>query len=116
MIFARNTEEYRSLLEVTVGIIALGCPFRGTKMNFVANIIASCMALAGSHRGIVKDLGYDSVALQDKRKELCRIIKSYFIPVYCFFELYSTDIGRRFGFPGILRGTVSIPKLMEKLE
>lgn len=77
-------------------------------MYSIANIVALCLGLAGSHRGIIKDLWYNSVALQDKREELCKIQDVYSIPACCFFEAYKTDLGR------ITQVEVSVFKLTGK--
>lgn len=77
-------------------------------MQLLAIFGAYCMSLAGSDRGIIRDLVYDNGALKDRLHEFCLIRDRYSIPACCFFELYKTDYGRRFGLPGMVRGTVSI--------
>lgn len=92
----------------TVGFIALGSPFQGTKMQPIANRFAQAMVLAGSHRGILQDLAYGNVNLRDRVQELCRLRDRTFLPTCCFFELRETDYGRRFGVPGLFRGMVGL--------
>lgn len=75
-------------------------------MHSMAKFAARFMSWAGSHRGILRDLGYDDQTLRDKLQEFCRLQQSMSIPVCCFFELYETDYGRRFGLPGLFRGMV----------
>lgn len=108
LLHAELSEELRYLLQATIGVVALGTPFRGTKMQFIAKFGAYFMSLLGSDRGILRDLIYNNDILKDRLHEFCLIRDRYSIPACCFFELYKTDYGRRFGLPGVLRGTVRI--------
>ncbi|RKK62252.1 hypothetical protein BFJ66_g1057 [Fusarium oxysporum f. sp. cepae] len=106
LLFADREDEFRYLPRHTSGFIALGSPFRGTKMHGVANFVARLLFLVGSHRGVLEALGYDNQLLRDKLQEFCRLRESTSIPTCCFFEAYDTDYGRRFGVPGLFRGMV----------
>ncbi|EXL45101.1 hypothetical protein FOCG_13864 [Fusarium oxysporum f. sp. radicis-lycopersici 26381] len=106
LLFADREDEFRYLPRHTSGFIALGSPFRGTKMHGVANFVARLLFLVGSHRGVLEALGYDNQLLRDKLQEFCRLRESTSIPTCCFFEAYDTDYGRRFGLPGLFRGMV----------
>ncbi|KAH8742574.1 Alpha/Beta hydrolase protein [Diaporthe sp. PMI_573] len=106
LLFADREDKFRYLPRCTSGFVALGSPFRGTRMHGVANFVASLMFLAGSHRGVLKALGYDNQLLRDKLQEFCRLREHRSIPTCCFFEAYETDYGRRFGLPGLFRGMV----------
>ena len=75
-------------------------------MQNIADVIAQFMVLAGSHRGIIKDLSIDNPSLTDRLQEFCRLRDTMSIPACCFFELYKTDYGRRFGIPGLFGGMV----------
>ena len=75
-------------------------------MQNVADILARLMVFAGSHRGVIKDLAYDSKVLTDKLRDLCRLRDDMFLPIHCFFESYATDYGRRFGVNGLFREMV----------
>jgi hypothetical protein len=90
-----------------VGFVALGSPFRGTKMQGIADLAVQFMVLAGSHRGIITDLSFDNPHLRDRLQEFCQLQDMQQITC-CFFETYSTDYGRRFRLPGLFRGMVSI--------
>lgn len=76
-------------------------------MQNIADRFAQSMVLAGSHRGIIKDLAFDNPTLRDRLQELCRLRDTMSIPAWCYFEFYRTDYGRRFGIPGLFRGMVS---------
>ncbi len=108
LLFAENEAEFRYIAEQTAGLVALGCPFRGTKMQSIADVVAKLMMLSGAHWGILRDLAYDNAVLRDKLDAFCRLQKRTSMLACCFFELYSTDYGRRFGLPGWFRGMVSI--------
>ncbi len=90
----------------TVGLIFLGTPFRGSKMQFIADLIAQIMQPVGSYRGIIKDLAYDGVTLWDKLHSFCRLRNKLSTPVSCFYELYETDCGRRLGIGRVFKGMV----------
>jgi tetratricopeptide (TPR) repeat protein len=98
--------KYLYLLQATKGFVALGAPFRGTKMQPLASFCASCMSLVGADGGVIRDLVYDNDTLRDLLHEFCQIRDRYLIPACCFFELYETDYGKRFGLPGLFRGRV----------
>jgi hypothetical protein len=53
------------------------------------------MALAGSHKGIIKSLNYDDPTLREKLHLLCQLRERMSIPTSCFFELYETDYGKK---------------------
>jgi hypothetical protein len=80
-------------------------------MQKFADTLAQTMVLAGSSRGIIKDLDYDNTTLADQLQEFCRLRDALSIPVCCFFELFKTDYGKRFGIPGMVRGMVCTPKV-----
>ncbi len=102
--------EFKYLPGLTVGFVALGTPFSGTKMLSLADKVAQVMVLAGSHRGIIEDLAFGSTTLRDKLREFCTLEDTKSIPMYCFFEFYKSDYGRRFGIPGLFQGMVCINK------
>jgi hypothetical protein len=73
-------------------------------MKKFADTLAQIMVLAGSSRGITKDLGCNNTTLADQLQEFCRLRYAMSIPVCCFFELLKTNYGRRFGVPLMVRG------------
>lgn len=106
LLFADDESDFRYLPRRTAGFVALGSPFSGTKMQSLANVAARLLSPVGSHRGVLDMLGYENPLLRDKLREFCRLLKTISIPIFCFFEAFDTDYGRRFGIPGIFRGTV----------
>lgn len=77
-------------------------------MQSIPDIIARFMVLANSHQGIIRDLVYGSDTLRDQLDALCQLINTLSIPTCCFFELYATDYGIRFGCPGYIKGMVCL--------
>ncbi len=96
---------YGDLAKNTVGFIALGSPFRGTKMQGLADRAAQLMVLAGSHKGILDELAFGNTTLRDKLHEFCQA-QDLTSVTRCFFELYKTDYGKRFKMPGAFQGMV----------
>jgi hypothetical protein len=58
--------------------------------------------------GIISNLAYDNEELADTMHEFTNLVQSTPIPVVCFYELYRTDFGTRFGLPGLFQGLVCI--------
>ncbi|KND91708.1 Kinesin light chain 1 [Tolypocladium ophioglossoides CBS 100239] len=106
LLYAESREELRDLVRHTVGFVSLGTPFRGTKMQSIADFAAQFMVLAGSQRGIIRDLTFDNETLRDQLQEFCQLCKRLYMPTCCFFELYKTDYGKRYRLPGLFRGMV----------
>ncbi|KAI0410277.1 vegetative incompatibility protein HET-E-1 [Xylaria grammica] len=106
LLHANEEDKYKHLLEATVGLVFLGTPFRGTKWQPFIDSIARLMQPAGSHRGIIKELGFDEPVLLDTLHRFCRLCNRLSMPVACFRELYETDYGRRFVMGGMAKGMV----------
>lgn len=100
--------EFRFVLRSTAGIAFLGTPHRGTKMQSWASKGAAMLNILGysPHTGILDDLKEGAPRLQDVLHEFCLINNTLRIPIMCFFELYETDYGNRFGIPGVAKGLV----------
>lgn len=77
-------------------------------MQSIPDIIARFMVLANSHRGIIRDLAYGNDTLKDQLDALCQLKNTLSIPTCCFFELYATNYGKRFGCLGCLKGMVCL--------
>ena len=106
LLYANSEDEFKCLPEITVGLVFLGTPFRGTKWQLFADSAAWLMQPAGSHRGIIKELNFDEPVLLDKLHGFCRMLNRLSMPVSCFSELYETDYGRRLGIRGVAKGIV----------
>jgi hypothetical protein len=114
LLYAASEDEYRSLPEVTAGLVFLGTPFRGTRWKFFADSAARLMQLPGSHRGIIRELDFDEPVLLDKLHFFCRLCNRLSTPVSCFSELYEIDYGRRFGIDGLAKGIVRLESRRRK--
>lgn len=64
------------------------------------------MGSVGSHRGITEWLRFDGPELRDKLHRFCHLRNMLSLPISCFYELYETDYGRRFGISGVAKGMV----------
>ncbi|KAJ5733685.1 TPR-like protein [Penicillium malachiteum] len=106
LLFADKSDDYDYLPKVTVGLIFLGSPFRGSKMQVYASIAAWSMIGAGSHGEILQDLTYDNSMLRDRLQYFCKIRERLAIPTSCFYELFKTDYGHKVGIRGYLKGMV----------
>jgi len=105
-LYANFEDKFKDLPRVTVGLVFLGTPFRGTKWQPFAESLTSLMRPAGSYSGVFRDLGFDQPVLRDRLHDFCRLRNTLSTPVACFSELYETDYGRRFGISGVAKGMV----------
>ncbi len=64
------------------------------------------MQLAGSDRGIIRELNFDEPALLEKLHSFCILCNKLSMSVSCFSELYDTDYGQRFLWKGVVQGRV----------
>jgi hypothetical protein len=81
----------------------LGTPYKGTKAAIWGEvfIIIGTQLEAGSYNGILKDLRDDSEALSDMLESFTRWLFLEWVPVICFYELYSTNYAERLRIPGL---------------
>ncbi|KAI1429343.1 hypothetical protein F5Y12DRAFT_482024 [Xylaria sp. FL1777] len=100
LLYADRTEHLQYLPASTVGFAPLGTPFRGTKMQSLAKNVAWLMAPMGSHDGIITELEQDSKHLADEVHAFGKLRNKLNIPTTCFFELYSSDYGKKIGLAG----------------
>ncbi|KAI0171027.1 hypothetical protein BJ166DRAFT_517548 [Pestalotiopsis sp. NC0098] len=96
LLHAEIEQKFRDLLRSTVGLLFLGTPFRGTKMKWRAKLVSDMLHTAGSHDGIIQQLGYDNPELRDKLHNFCRLREQLKIPAACFFELCTMEFRWRF--------------------
>ncbi|RYP56402.1 hypothetical protein DL770_010832 [Monosporascus sp. CRB-9-2] len=106
LLFADRIERFKYLPARTVGFLALGTPFRGTKMQTLAEKAAWLMAPAGSHNGIITDLKQDNKHLADKVHAFSELRERLMMPISCFIERYDSDYGRKVMLPGVAKGMV----------
>ncbi|RYP03605.1 hypothetical protein DL764_005035 [Monosporascus ibericus] len=106
LLYADRTDELKYLPARTVGFAALGTPFRGTKMQSLAEIVARLLAPVGSHDGIIAELKQDTKSLTDKVHAFGQLRNKLNIPTWCFVELCDSDYGKKLTIPGLFRGRV----------
>ncbi|RBR07075.1 uncharacterized protein FIESC28_10821 [Fusarium coffeatum] len=91
LIFADREREFQYIIKNTAGLVTLGTPSRGTRMYWIATLIARLTGLWGSHQENLSLLVYDSPQLRDKAQSLGRLSREvYPFPIVCFFELIQT--------------------------
>ncbi|KAM3563054.1 hypothetical protein ARSEF4850_002521 [Beauveria asiatica] len=105
-LYANDDSKYEPLVKTTVGLVFLGTPFRGSKWQPLADALAQLMRPAGSHRGIMRELGFDEPALRDSVQRFCKLCNKLSTVVACFSELRETDFGRRLGIVGVAKGMI----------
>ncbi|RYP17801.1 hypothetical protein DL767_009943 [Monosporascus sp. MG133] len=101
---ADRTEKLKYLPVRTVGFVALGTSFRGTKMQTLVEKAAWLMGPAGSHDGIITDLKQDNKHLADKVHAFSELRERLMMPIWCFIERYDSDYGKKVMLPGIAKG------------
>nr|CEG05229.1 unnamed protein product [Fusarium clavum] len=91
LIFADREREFQYIIKNTAGLVTLGTPFRGTRMYWIAQLVARLMSLWGSRQDNLSLLVYDSPQLRDKAQSLGRLSREvYPFPIVCFFEVIQT--------------------------
>ncbi|OAA33893.1 pfs domain-containing protein [Beauveria brongniartii RCEF 3172] len=105
-LYANDDSKYEPLVKTTVGLVFLGTPFRGSKWQPLADALAQLMRPAGSHRGMMRELGFDEPALRDSVQRFCKLCNKLSTVVACFSELRKTDFGRRLGIVGVAKGMI----------
>ncbi|KAH7215413.1 hypothetical protein DER44DRAFT_820270 [Fusarium oxysporum] len=106
LLYANSDNDFKDVANCTVGVVLLGSPLRGTKLQFLPRLLTAMMQPAGSHDGIIKELAYDDPGLRDKLQDFCRMLNTLSIQTSCFFELYKSDYGQRRFVPGVIKGMV----------
>ncbi|KAM0216980.1 hypothetical protein ACHAQD_007699 [Fusarium lateritium] len=106
LMYAHREKQYHHILHHIKGFISLGTPFRGTKVQWAADLMARIMRFAGSHHHILSLLVYDNPQLRDKVHSLGRLRKTFSFPIFCFFELNQTQFAKIPLFPSAFQGMV----------
>ena len=101
--------DLKYLIDLTVGVVLLGSPLRGSGMAWLTRLVAWIMSPRGSHAGIIRQLDYGNTNLRDTLIGFQRLSKETFMPSYCFYEKKRTDYGKKYGIPGLIRGMVCFP-------
>lgn len=103
--------DLKYLVDLTVGVVLLGCPLKGSSMAWLSRLIAWIMSPRGSHTGIIQQLGYGNSELRDTLISFQILAKSIWMPYFCFYEQLPTDYGTKFGISGLIRGLVCLVAL-----
>ncbi|KAK4074614.1 hypothetical protein Purlil1_12943 [Purpureocillium lilacinum] len=106
LLYANSDDEFKHVATSTAGVIFLGTPLRGSKFQSLSQIVAWFLRPAGSHDGVIRDLGYGDANLMDKLHQFCRMRNSLTIPTSCFFELCESDYCKRWHIGGVIKGMV----------
>ncbi|CAG8217276.1 unnamed protein product [Penicillium olsonii] len=104
--YSDSEPKFQYLVEITVGLIFLGCPFKGSKIQEMASVVTSFLQVAGADSGIIRDLRYGDPVLLDKIDVFQRILERNTIPVRAFIERKETDYGKKIGLTGIWKELV----------
>lgn len=88
------------LANMTASIIFLGTPLRGSAASRLGGIIARSASYLGfsTEQRILDDLAADSENLKNLLSEFGLWLWEHKVAVWCFFEQYETDYGKKFGF------------------
>jgi hypothetical protein len=108
LLYSDSEPKFQYLVEVTVGLIFLGCPFKGSKIQEMASLVTNALQLAGSDSGIIRDLHYGDPVLLDKINGFQRLLERNTIPFCAFIERKETDYGKKIGLTGIWKELVCI--------
>ncbi|KAJ4238413.1 hypothetical protein NW757_013041 [Fusarium falciforme] len=106
LLYANSEDDFKDVATSAVGIVFLGSPLSGTKLQFLPHLLTAVLSPAGSHAGIIKELAYNNTSLRDKLHSFCRMLNTLSIPTSCFFELYESDYGQRKFVGGVVKGMV----------
>ena len=102
----QNDGDLKYLIDLTVGVVLLGSPLRGSGMAWLTRLIAWIMSPRGSHSGIIRQLDYGNNSLRDTLIGFQMLSKEISMSSYCFYEKKRTDHGTKYGMPGLIRGMV----------
>ncbi|KAJ5297504.1 hypothetical protein N7508_007753 [Penicillium antarcticum] len=106
LLYAETEQSLKYLVELTVGLIFLGCPFKGSKIQQLATVVIQSLKLAGADEGINGYLGYGSTVLLDKVDSFQRLMERNSIPFCAFIEQRKTDYGNKIYIPGLIKDLV----------
>jgi hypothetical protein len=97
VVVANLGPRYKNILDSISGIVFLGSPLRGSRLQPVGSVIATAAGVVGygdSH--LFKDLDAQERSLIDLLKEFTEILTSHSISAYCFFEQHKT-VQKKYG-------------------
>lgn len=88
--------DYPNIFMSVVGCVFLGTPFRGTRSQTKASLLAEMASTVGlgTNSGLVKLLEEDSETLKDLLDDFVSLAKEANMRLFCFFEQHETDMMR----------------------
>ena len=98
--------DLKYLIDLTVGVVLLGSPLKGSGMAWLTRLISWIMSPRGSHPGIIRQLDYGNNSLRDTLILFQRLSKEISMPTYCFYEKKRTDYGTKYVMQGLISGMV----------
>lgn len=86
--------EYPNIFPSVVGCVFLGTPFRGTKSQTKASLLAEMAQSVGLglNSGLVRLLEEGSEVLSDLLDDFVTVAKEANMRLFCFFEQHESDI------------------------
>ena len=89
-----HQSDYPNIFMSVVGCVFLGTPFRGTKSQSKASLLAEMAQTVGLgvNSGLVKLLKEGSEALSDLLDDFVTIAKEANMRLFCFFEQHESDM------------------------
>lgn len=102
-------EDRKYIAMATAGVLFFGTPHRGSKKASWARIIVEIGRKSGfgSHDGIIKDLEEESEHQIDLLHHFTCWLRRMSVEDVCFFEVNTTDYGRKIGLSSIHPDIVS---------
>ena len=96
---AGQGSSYSFVRRVTVGVVFLGTPFKGTAAHTKAQWLTTYSDFRGEKTSfaLIKDLDRSTGVLDDIIQEFARSSKTkdYYLPIYCFFETIPTNLSKK---------------------
>ena len=88
--------DYPNIFMSVVGCIFLGTPFRGTKSQTKASLLAEMAQTVGlgMNSGLVKLLEEGSEVLRDLLDDFVALAMHHHLRLFCFFEQHESDMIR----------------------
>ncbi|KAI0103468.1 hypothetical protein F4814DRAFT_98206 [Daldinia grandis] len=105
LLYADRSREFKYLPERTVGFVALGTPFTGTRMRGLNEASLQLTSPISFRTSVtIARRRHKKKHLQDKTHAFCQLRDKLDLPICCFIELHAINYGKRFGIPGLIRG------------
>lgn len=119
MLTARLHElDYPGISQSIAGLVTISTPHRGSGLQPIGSLIANIASAVGcaEKQNLIKYTEKDSEVVADLVQDFSRVAIANSIPIFCFFELRKSDVGRlarprRLGWP-----TVKVCYSVEKAQ